>query len=109
MCLSCKTSDVPSVKNATYQSFNEGTEKGYLVDFELTHDKMVPESVVINRLKHAVQPEEKNGLIYHLRILAESRVVLGFRPIVVESPNGILFKGDSTEVFKPVEFILKEN
>lgn len=106
--IACKTSDIPEVKNPTYQSFNEGNEKGYLVDFELSNENALPSAVVINRLQHQVLPSDKKGLVYHLRILAESRTLLGFRPKTVEKPNGILFQKDSTEIFKEVPFQLIE-
>lgn len=108
MSIACKTSDIPEVKNPTYQSFNEGNEKGYLVDFELSNENALPSAVVINRLEHQVLPSDKKGLVYHLRILAESRTLLGFRPKTVEKPNGILFQKDSTEIFKEVPFQLIE-
>ncbi|MHA6696733.1 hypothetical protein [Chryseobacterium sp. A301] len=106
--IACKTSDIPEVKNPTYQSFNEGTEKGYLVDFELSNENALPSAVVINSLEHQVLPSDKKGLVYHLRILAESRTLLGFRPKMVDKPNGILFQKDSTEIFKEVPFQLIE-
>lgn len=108
VCMACKTSDLPDVKNPTYQSFNDGNEKGYLVNFELTNDKALPSAVVINNLEHQVLPTDNKGLIYHLRILAESRNLFGFKPKTAEKPNGILFQKDSTEVFKEVTFQLIE-
>lgn len=109
MAISCGSVNAPKVTNATYDSFQTNQEKGYLVHFTVSHDKMWPKSIILNRIQQEVDPSSKDGLNYSVRVLAESRVLMGFRPHTTEQSNGILFKNDTTEVFKEVDFQLVEN
>ncbi len=106
--ISCQTAKAPQVADATYESFSTNQEKGYLVNFTLSDDNMWPKAVVLNKIQHEIQPGEKNGLNYSVRMLAESRALMGFRPQISDRNNGILFKKDSTEIYKEVEFKLKD-
>lgn len=106
---SCKTNNFPKIVNPTYESYSSGDEKGYYVDFEVTHDTIPASAVVINRIKQNIGEDSKNGLKYHVNVIAQSRKIFGFKPQVVESPNGVFFKTDTAEVFKEVDFKLKNN
>ena len=101
---SCTAKGLPKVKNAQYSTYNFNQERGYNVEFELSHDSILPQSVVLNRIKQPIPVEAKDGLHYKVKVLTQSRKIFGFKPIVVEKENGIYFKTDTAEVFKKVEF-----
>lgn len=104
---SCKTNNLPKVVNPTYESYSSGDEKGYYVDFEVSHDTIPASAVIINNIKQNIGEDSKNGLKYNVNVIAQSRKLFGFKPAVVESPNGVFFKTDTADVFKEVDFKLK--
>lgn len=106
MMTSCSSNRLPSVSNAQYQSFNTAQEKGYIATFELSNSDIKPSSIVINQIKQEILPEHRTENRYQVRVLQQSSVVFGYRPVIVESENGLNFKVDSSEVFKKVEFQL---
>ena len=105
--ISC-TTQIPGVKNAEYTTFSSNDEKGYLVDFEVSHDSIPPTALVINRIQQNISPESKTDRKYQVRVLTQSRKVFGFKANVTDRPNGIFFKTDTADVFKPVDFKLKK-
>lgn len=105
--VSCNTR-IPTVKNAQYSTFSTNEEKGYIVDFEVSHDSIPPSAVVINRIQQNIGPGSKTDKKYKIRVLTQSQKVFGFKANVTDRPNGIFFKTDTAEVFKPVEFKLKK-
>ena len=100
----CTAKTLPNVSNANYQSYNLSGEKGYHVSFEVSHDSIPATAVVINKIKRTITPENKMGMVYKVDVIAESRKIFGFKPVVVDRENGIFFKKDSLEVFKAVDF-----
>lgn len=107
LLLSCTAKTLPNVKNATYQSYDNSGERGYHVSFEVSHDSIPATAVVINRIKQRIVSDNKMGLVYKVDVIAQSRKLFGFKPIIVERENGIFFKTDTTEVFKKIDFRLK--
>lgn len=107
LLLSCTAKTLPNVKNATYQSYDNSGERGYHVSFEVSHDSIPATAVVINKIKQRIVSENKMGLVYKVDVIAQSRKLFGFKPIIVERENGIFFKTDTTEVFKKIDFKLK--
>ena len=101
---SCTAKGLPEIKNAQYSTYNFDQERGYHVEFDLSHDSILPQSVVLNRIKQPVPPEAKEGLHYKVNVISQSRKIFGFKPTVVDEENGIYFKTDTAEVFKKVEF-----
>lgn len=110
LCLgftSCRSKVLPKVKNSFYETYNRGDEKGYNVEFELSHDSIKPNAVVINKIKERVFDYNRNGKKYEVTVIAQSRKLEGFKPQIIESPDGIFFKTDTADVFKQVDFKLK--
>lgn len=105
--ISCKTKQLPKVLNPEYESYSFDNEKGYKVKFELSHDSILASAVVINRIKQNISEDSKTGLKYDVNVIAQSRKIFGFKPHIIESPDGIFFKTDTADVFKQVDFKLK--
>ena len=104
---SCRTTNqLPKVKDPSYQAYDLSGERGYHVFFELSHDSIPPIALVINRIQQPISKENKVGLKYNVNVISQSKKILGFKPKITNQENGILFKTDTTEVFKPVDFKL---
>ena len=91
-----------------YHSYDISGEKGYDVTFELSHDSIPATSLVINRIQQHISPENKTRLQYKVKVITQSRKILGFKPKVTDLENGIFFKTDTAEIFKPVNFKLQK-
>ena len=105
---SCTANALPKVKNASYQSYNISGEKGYYATFELSEDSFPATAVVINRIQQNISASHKTGLKYNVNVISQSRKIFGFKPKVTDRENGIFFKTDTAEVFKPVNFKLQK-
>lgn len=105
--ISCITNKLPEVKNASYQAYNVSGEAGYYVNFELSHDSIPATSLVINRIKQAISTDNKDGLKYNINVISQSRKILGFKSQITDQENGLFFKTDTAEIFKPVDFKLQ--
>ncbi|MGZ5211773.1 MAG: hypothetical protein ACXWBY_00095 [Kaistella sp.] len=105
--MSCTANLLPKVENPSYQAYDLSGERGYYVNFELSHDSIPATSVVINRIQQNISPENKVGLKYNVNVISQSRKILGFKPKVTDRENGIFFKTDTAEIFKPVDFKLQ--
>lgn len=105
--MSCIANKLPEVKNATYQAYNVSGEAGYYVNFELSHDSIPATSLVINRIKQPISPDNKDGLKYNINVVSQSRKILGFKSKITDQENGLLFKIDTAEIFLPVDFKLQ--
>lgn len=105
--LSCKSKNLPKVSNPEYQSYSFDGERGYKVKFELNHDSIPASAVVINKIKQNISEDSKSGLKYDVNVIAQSTRIFGFKPQIIESPDGIFFKTDTVDVFKEVDFMLK--
>lgn len=106
---SCTANGLPKVKNPMYHTYDISGEKGYDLSFELSHDSISATSIVINRIQQHFSPENKTGLKYRMNVLTQSRKILGFKPTVSDLENGIFFKTDTAEIFKPVNFKLQKH
>lgn len=104
LALSCITKALPTVKKPTYKTYNYGSEKGYIAEFQVSESKAKPIAIVINRVKQTITPDSKTGNQYKINIIAQSNKIFGFKPQIIDSENGIFFKTDSTEQFKKVNF-----
>lgn len=110
ICESCKnnvTNDTKEVKNATYKMYNTNGEKGYNVTFDVIGKGAEPVAVVINRIRKEINPNDKKDNTYHINVIAETRIIHGYKPQGTPQENGIIYKINYTEYFKPVKFTLK--
>ncbi len=105
--ISCQSNVLPRVKNATYSSYSNADQKGYWVEFELSHDSIAPKSVVLNNILQEITPENKTDKKFKVNVIAQSTVIFGFKPKLVEKENGIYFVTDTADVFRAVDFKLK--
>ncbi|AZI70304.1 hypothetical protein [Cloacibacterium normanense] len=105
--ISCQSNVLPKVKNATYSSYSNADQKGYWVEFELSHDSIAPKSVVLNNILQEITPENKTDKKYKINVIAQSTAIFGFKPKLVEKENGIYFVTDTADVFRAVDFKLK--
>ena len=104
---SCQSNVLPKVKNATYSSWSNADQKGYWVEFELSHDSIAPKSVVLNNILQEITPENKTDKKFKVNVIAQSTAIFGFKPKLVEKENGIYFVTDTADIFKAVDFKLK--
>ena len=104
---SCQSNVLPKVKNATYSSYSNADQKGYWVEFELSHDSIAPKSVVLNNILQEITPENKTDKKFKINVIAQSTAIFGFKPKLVEKENGIYFVTDTADVFRAVDFKLK--
>ena len=104
---SCQSNVLPKVKNATYSSYSNADQKGYWVEFELSHDSILPKSVVLNNILQEITPENKTNKKFKVNVIAQSTAISGFKPKLVEKENGIYFVTDTADIFKAVDFKLK--
>ena len=104
---SCQSNVLPKVKNATYSSYSNADQKGYWVEFELSHDSIAPKSVVLNNILQEITPENKTDKKFKVNVIAQSTAIFGFKPKLVEKENGIYFVTDTADIFKAVDFKLK--
>jgi hypothetical protein len=105
--ISCQSNVLPKVKNATYSSYSNADQKGYWVEFELSHDSIAPKSVVLNNILQEITPENKTDKKFKVNVIAQSTAFFGFKPKFVEKENGIYFVTDTADVFRAVDFKLK--
>ena len=104
---SCQSNVLPKVKNATYSSYSNADQKGYWVEFELSHDSILPKSVVLNNILQEITPENKTDKKFKVNVIAQSTAIFGFKPKLIEKENGIYFVTDTADVFRAVDFKLK--
>ncbi len=107
LAISCQSNVLPKVKNATYSSYSNADQKGYWVEFELSHDSIAPKSVVLNNILQEITPENKTDKKFKVNVIAQSTAIFGFKPKFVEKENGIYFVTDTADIFKAVDFKLK--
>ena len=105
--ISCQSNVLPKVKNATYSSYSNADQKGYWVEFELSHDSILPKSVVLNNILQEITPENKTDKKFKVNVIAQSTAIFGFKPKLVEKENGIYFVTDTADIFRAVDFKLK--
>ncbi len=105
--ISCQSNVLPKVKNASYSSYSNADQKGYWVEFELSHDSIAPKSVVLNNILQEITPENKTDKKFKVNVIAQSTAIFGFKPKLVEKENGIYFVTDTADIFKAVDFKLK--
>ena len=105
--ISCQSNVLPKVKNASYSSYSNADQKGYWVEFELSHDSIAPKSVVLNNILQEITPENKTDKKFKVNVIAQSTAIFGFKPKLVEKENGIYFVTDTADVFRAVDFKLK--
>ena len=105
--ISCQSNVLPRVKNATYSSYSNADQKGYWVEFELSHDSIAPKSVVLNNILQEITPENKTDKKFKVNVIAQSTAIFGFKPKLIEKENGIYFVTDTADIFRAVDFKLK--
>ena len=107
LAISCQSNVLPKVKNASYSSYSNADQKGYWVEFELSHDSIAPKSVVLNNILQEITPENKTDKKFKVNVIAQSTAIFGFKPKLVEKENGIYFVTDTADVFRAIDFKLK--
>ena len=105
--ISCQSNVLPKVKNASYSSYSNADQKGYWVEFELSHDSIAPKSVVLNNILQEITPENKTDKKFKVNVIAQSTAIFGFKPKLIEKENGIYFVTDTADVFRAIDFKLK--
>lgn len=106
---SCKSNHhnkIPAVINPTYSIYNFSGEKGYNVSFSLSY-KSEPIYLIINKIKKPITPENKDGSIYKINVISETKKIENYKIEGSPQENGIIFKVKNKEIFKPVHFELK--
>lgn len=106
--MSCTANLLPKVTDPTYQTYDAAGDKGYYVSFGLSHDSIPATSIVINRIQQKISANDKVGLKYKVNVTSQSRKILGFKPMITDKENGIFFRTDTAEIFKPVDFKLQQ-
>lgn len=102
----CASNNLPKVKNATYEAYSRGDERGYTVKFTLPNTSARPTAIVLNSLEQQIRQDAANQNDYTVNVIAQSRRIFGFKPKKTDKENGIYFQTDSDEIFKPVKFKL---
>lgn len=105
--LSCKTNILPNVHHPTYEIYSNGTEKGYIAEFEVSKESPAPSAVILNKIQQKISLENKTDLKYRVKIIAQSQKIFGFKPVISDKEDGLIFKTDTADVYKPVVFKLK--
>ena len=107
--VSCKNytlKKTPTVLNPSYSIYNVSGEKGYSTSFELSKEAE-PIFLIINKIKQPITLENKIGLQYKVNVILETRKIENYKIQGTQQENGIVFKVNNKEVFKPVNFKLK--
>ena len=107
--ISCKNflgSKLPKITKPEYSIYNISGEKGYQTSFELSKDAE-PIFLIINKIKQPITLENKSGLQYKVNVISETRKIINHKVQGTQQENGIVFKVNNKEVFKPVNFKLK--
>lgn len=97
---------VLDIKNETYKSYNNTSERGYKVSFKLNDNNVVPKSVVINGIIQDISIENKTGDTYHVNVIAQTALLHNYKVKLDKKENGIYFEKNSTIFFQPVKFKL---
>lgn len=105
--LSCATKTVaklPTISNAQYKSYTINDERGYDVNFQISDASAEPVGIIINRIQQTISPENREGLHYHVNVIAQSRKIAGFKAQGSKRPDGIIFKVGDMYYVKEVLF-----
>lgn len=100
----CASNNLPKVKDATYDAYNRGDEKGFITKFSLKQPAPQPTAVIINHIEQPITAQPDGYGHFTVNVIAQSRKIFGFRPRKSDRENGIIFRTDSAEIFKPVNF-----
>lgn len=109
LVISCKifqSNEIPKVIDPSYSIDHFSDERGYSVSFELSKEAE-PIFLIINKIKQPITLENKSGLEYKVKVIAETRKIENHQTQGTLQENGIVFKVKNQEVFKPVNFRLK--
>lgn len=105
-CQIFQSKEIPKVIDPSYSTYNNSGEKGYEVTFGLSQEAE-PIFLIINKIKHPISSENKNGLVYKVKVIAETRKIENHKVEGTSEENGIIFRVKGQEVYKPVRFTLK--
>lgn len=94
------------IKNQTYKSYNNNSERGYIVSFKLNDTAVVPKSVVINGIVQDISKANKIGDTYQINMIAQTTIIHNYKVKFDQKENGIYFEKNSTVFFQPVKFKL---
>ncbi len=105
---SCTSQNKIKVTDAYYSPYQYGDEKGYNVHFIIKNKGVIPSYIILNKIQQKIYPPEQKTSIYTLKVVAESRKINDFKPVISNKENGIGFVLDSEEVFVPVKFQIRK-
>ena len=100
------SSQLLDIKNQTYKSYNNNSEKGYIVSFEINNTAIVPKSIVINGIVQNISSISKTGNTYQINVIAQTTLIHGYQVKLEKKENGIYFEKDSKLYFQAVKFKL---
>lgn len=103
--LSCSR-QLLDIKNQTYKSYNNNSERGYIVSFKLNDTAVVPKSVVINGIVQDISKANKIGDTYQINMIAQTTLIHNYKVKFDKKENGIYFEKNSNTFFQPVKFKL---
>ncbi|MEG2102315.1 MAG: hypothetical protein RRY99_12475 [Flavobacterium sp.] len=103
--LSCSR-QLLDIKNQTYKSYNNNSERGYIVSFKLNDTAVVPKSVVINSIVQDISKANKIGDTYQINMIAQTTLIHNYKVKFDKKENGIYFEKNSNTFFQPVKFKL---
>src|SRR6218665_58832 len=76
--LSCSR-QLLDIKNQTYKSYNNNSERGYIVSFKLNDTAVVPKSVVINGIVQDISKANKIGDTYQINMIAQTTIIHNYK------------------------------
>lgn len=102
----CKGVATPSIKvlNPTYTDYSIKGERGYHVSFTLNNPKAQPVAIILNKIRTPIKAQAPKELAYKVNVLVTSTLIPNFSPTPSDKENGIIFKINGKEVFKPIKF-----
>ena len=103
--LSCSR-QLLDIKNQTYKSYNNNSERGYIVSFKLNDTAVVPKSVVINGIVQNISEANKIGNTYQVNMIAQTTIIHNYKVKLDKKENGIYYEKNSKIFFQPVKFKL---
>ena len=111
VAISCNTKTsanaLPKVKKAYYTSYDIKGEKGYDVYFTLKPSAYSASAISINKIKQDIKSVDYKDNQYHLKVIAESRIISGYKVKGSTEGNGIYLKKGDQISFLPVKFEFK--
>lgn len=89
-----------------YKSMDYGSEKGYLVTFELNKNTPKPTDIVLFGVRKKINSDNiKNGKV-ETYVIFQTQKLENYQINSTNLPNGVIFEIDSKKYLKTVDFKL---